>query len=73
MLVRYGVDAKIPPTRDGYDQHTYMNVYRQMLVDITRTYNSLPDARELQEHEIEFFYDGIRGELKAMTKPDEGP
>jgi hypothetical protein len=57
----------------GYDRnerplHTRANVYRQMIVDISLYYKSLPDVRTLTYSEIEFFYDGIRPLLKRDSK-----
>ena len=56
---------------DGYltnGQHVYGNVYRAMLLQISRDYNGLPDPRQLKAHEIRFFYDGLRAELKEYQK-----
>lgn len=38
------------------------------MLQIARTYPSLPDVRTLTLEQIEFFYEGIRGELESMTK-----
>ena len=35
-----------------------------MILQIARDYPGLPDIRDLSEHEIIFFYDGLREELK---------
>jgi hypothetical protein len=40
-----------------------------MLLQIARDYPGLPDVRELKASEILFFYEGLRGELQAGTKP----
>lgn len=40
-----------------------------MLRQICRDYSGLPDIRRLKQHEIIFFYDGLRPELKRATKP----
>ena len=45
------------------------NVYSVMLYQICRDYSGLPDIRTLKAHEIRFFYDGLREELKQHTKP----
>ena len=64
LLVRNGVDEKIP--KGG---HIYHVVYKEMILQICRDFSGLPDARTLKAHEIRFFYDGLRGELKEHTKP----
>lgn len=56
---------------DGYlpkNTHTRVAVYTTMFFQIIRDYN-IPDYRKLSGHEIRFFYDGIRAELKEATKP----
>lgn len=63
-LVRHGVDEKLPK-----GMHQFYTVYSEMLLQVTRDYNGLPDCRTLKAHEIRFFYNGLRGELKAHTKP----
>lgn len=64
MLVRTGSDYRYP---DG--GHVFSAVYCEMVLQITRLYNSLPDVRALKYREIKFFYDGIRPELRETTKP----
>jgi hypothetical protein len=39
-----------------------------MVLQITRDYPGLPDVRTLKAHEIKFFYEGLREELKKHTK-----
>lgn len=39
-----------------------------MVLQIARDYSGLPDVRTLKAHEIRFFYNGLRDELKAHTK-----
>ena len=39
-----------------------------MLLQVSRDYNGLPDPRQLKAHEIRFFYDGLRAELKEYQK-----
>ncbi|MBK2258736.1 hypothetical protein [Francisella philomiragia] len=63
-LVRYGGDFKHPKGR-----HILQVVYKEMLLQITRDYASLPDPRTLTMTEIRFFYEGLREELKQSTKP----
>ena len=62
LVVRNGTDAKL-------SSHTFQQVYTEMLLQITRDYPGLPDARTLRPHEIRFFYSGLREELKEHTKP----
>lgn len=49
--------------------HIFQPVYSEMLLQITRDYPGLPDARTLKAHEIRFFYDGLRAELRGHTAP----
>jgi hypothetical protein len=63
-LVRYGDDYKHPK-----GAHKLLGVYNEMFMQITRDYASLPDPRTLKAHEIRFFYNGLREELKQHTKP----
>jgi len=65
LLVRHGEDEKLPKGR-----HTLLTVAKEMLLQITRDYNGLGDFRELKWHEILFFYDGLRQELREATKPN---
>lgn len=48
--------------------HTRYNVYGEMLLQICRDYQGIGDFRKLSEIEIEFFYDGLRGELRKGTR-----
>lgn len=67
--MRHGADVYLPPTAKGARTHTFFNVYREMLLQICRDYSGLPDARTLTIDEIVFFYDGLRPELRAYSKP----
>lgn len=49
--------------------HKLIHVYGEMLVQICRDYNGLPDARTLTMAEIRFFYNALRPELKKATAP----
>ena len=62
------MDTTIPKDKYGNEQHTRCNVFRTMLLQICRDYPGLPDPRTLEESEIEFFYDGLRSELKDYQK-----
>ena len=62
--VRGGVDERLP--KGG---HKFEPVYTEMLLQISRDYPGLPDPRTLKAHEIRFFFEGIRAELKEHTKP----
>jgi len=64
-LVRHGQDFK-----HSKRQHQYQSVYTEMLLQTCRDYTGLPDVRTLTAHEIRFFYEGLRGELKQHTKPN---
>lgn len=48
--------------------HNFGNVYTNMLFQICRDYSGLPNVKELKAHEIRFFYEGLRAELKEHTK-----
>lgn len=62
LVIRRGADERLP--KGG---HTFQPVYTEMLLQISRDYPGLPDARTLRAHEIRFFYDGLRAELKQHT------
>ena len=49
--------------------HTFAAVYTEMMFQICRDYPGLPDPRTLKAHEILFFYNGVRDELKSHTRP----
>lgn len=66
--------VKAPLVRGGQDDkhvrggHTLIPVYAEMYRQICRDYSSLPNPKELKAHEILFFYDGLRAELKQHTR-----
>ena len=62
-LVRRGVDARLDK-----NDHVFAAVYGEMLLQICRDYPGLPDPRTLKAHEIKWFYEGLRQELKQHTK-----
>lgn len=62
LLVRSGQDVRL-------SEHTTKVVYTEMLYQVCRDYRGLPDPRTLSIGEIVFFYEGLRRELKAHTKP----
>ena len=66
-LVRNGVDERL---KNG--ANTYPIVYTEMLLQICRDYNALPDIRTLKAHEIRFFYNALRAELKEHTRLKNG-
>jgi len=63
-LVRHGDDFYIP---NG--EHTALNVFTEMFLQISVDYSVLPDARTLTIDEILFYYNGLRAGLKDATKP----
>jgi hypothetical protein len=69
-LVRNGEEVILEPTADGIEMHTRAHVVTEMFFQICMRYPGLPDPRTLDLDEIEFFYDGIRGQLLAETRPD---
>ena len=66
-LVRHGVDEKLTRGR-----HTVVAVYSEMLLQVSREYPGLPDPRTMTLEEIRFFYGGLRGDLRKMTKRRTG-
>jgi hypothetical protein len=62
LLVRGGRNVHLE------EEHTRVRVYTEMLLQVVHDYPGIGNWRELSEHEIEFFYDGLRGELKKATK-----
>jgi hypothetical protein len=56
-LVRGGADVVVPGSNR-------LTVLKEMILQICRDYNGLPDVRTMDEDEIMFFYDGLRAELK---------
>lgn len=62
LLVRRGTDEKLP--NRGHIAHV---VYTEMLLQISREYSGLPNVETLKGHQIAFFYDGLRNELKKHT------
>jgi hypothetical protein len=70
LLVRHGSDARRKRDREtGARTHTLVPVYCEMLGQICRDYSSLPNPRTLTQSEIRFWYEGLRPELRAHTKP----
>jgi hypothetical protein len=69
--VRLGADHYHAPSHEtGAASHTLPAVYAEMLRQICRDYGGgIPDFRELTLSDIRFFYEGLRGELQAITKP----
>ena len=63
-LVKNGVDTQLQKGK-----HNLINVYSAMLLQVALYYNCLPDLRSLSCDEIDFFYEGIRQQLKEDTKP----
>ena len=70
--MRHGADERLPRDKEtGRPQHTCFEVYAELLLWICRWYPSLPDPRTLTMTEIRFFFEGIRAELREVTKPRE--
>lgn len=44
---------------------------QEMILQICADYSSLPDFRELELFEIEFFYYGLQNSLIKLTAPDK--
>ena len=62
------MDAEIECDREGNSQHTRANIVVEQFLSICLHYPGLPDPRSLSLNEIEFFYEGLRPILKAITK-----
>jgi hypothetical protein len=65
----------LPPyVEDGVaiPQHTFMNVYTEMFLQVVMDYSGIGDFRELEYNEVVFFYEGLRKDLKEATKPQPG-
>lgn len=45
-----------------------MEVYPEMILQITINYPGLPDVRALEASEISFFYEGLRKTLEKNTE-----
>jgi len=68
--VRRGEDYRHPRDREtGRVQHTLPVVMREMILQVTRDFGGLPDVRTLTASDIRFFYEGLRAELREITKP----
>ena len=61
--MRNGEDVRLPNGR-----HTFLNVYKEMFIQVMLDYPSLGDFRKLTYDEILFFYEGIRPSLRKATK-----
>ena len=62
--MRSGADARLSNAQA---------TYREMLLQCARDYPGLPDPRTLAVHEIVFFYEGLRPELRKHTRPPPEP
>ena len=67
LLIRNGHEEQLKEKLKSVN--TSDRVYKEMFIQICRDYPGLPDVRTLKAHQIRFFYDGLRGELKEHTKP----
>lgn len=63
-VVRAGSDARLAGAAA---------TYTEMLLQVARDYPGIPDPRTLRIHEIVWFYNGLRPELKRHTKPKPQP
>lgn len=50
-------------------QHTALNVYGEMLMQITMDFPGISDPRTLSISEILFWYNGCRPALRKATAP----
>lgn len=64
MLIRGGKEVRLKE-----DQHNWIAVHLEMLLQVVRDYAGIGDWRKLTSDEIEFFYNGLREEIKRGTKP----
>lgn len=68
-LVREGADFRHFDDREtGVVLHTMPTVYGEMLVQIAMDFPGLPNVNALTLTNIRFWYNGLRGTLKARTK-----
>lgn len=68
--MRSGADVRLPKdAKTNTRRHTTLNVYTEMLLQICRDYPGLPDPRTLTVDEIVFFYEGLRRDLREISKP----
>ena len=68
--MRRGEDEPLPRDQHGRSLNTFSNVYREMLVQVLLDYQGgAGDFRRLTRDEIRFLYNGIRYQLKRLTKP----
>lgn len=69
MLVRNGQDTILQDPRGEECRHTLTRVYSEMILTVAMNYNSAPNVLDMDLDEIEFFYNGIRADLKRSTSP----
>jgi hypothetical protein len=58
-----------PPVLLEPSPHTFLRVAGTMFRAICRIYRVLPEPFSLTLDQVAYFYDGIRPELKELTKP----
>lgn len=63
LLIRDGADYQIP------NAHNFFNVFTEMFLQVIRDYNCIKDYRKIKISDIVYLYDGLRAELKEITKP----
>jgi hypothetical protein len=61
----------IPLVRKGGNETGFdrLTVYTEMILQVTRDFSGIPDYRTMNMSEIRYFYEGLRTELKEVTKP----
>lgn len=72
LVVRRGVNAKIPPPRRHEPSpHKRVTVYSIMFAQICRDYHVLPDLETITAGQIRWFYDMLRPDLIKQTTPKD--
>lgn len=63
----------MPHVRDAnndlHDGHKWIAVHQHMVMTVAREYRAIGNALDLPRSRIVMLYGGLRGELKARTKP----
>jgi hypothetical protein len=61
--------VQLPDDPSGGCLHTSLAVHGEMFLQISSDYQSLPNPRRLTIPEIVFYYNALRPQLRAHTKP----
>ena len=64
----YYLDAVVDGQTFRNKGHTFIPVHLMMMLQVAKEFGGL-DPRTLTAHQIRFFFEGIRGQLREATKP----